>query len=91
MKRKRILWLIAGIFMLLYIISINTENIKYVFLGVTFLSLGILFRISNIEHPWSPETKRIFAKGAMAWIAFIIIGVYYIFHCSYLIATTGIW
>jgi uncharacterized membrane protein HdeD (DUF308 family) len=91
LKLKRFLWVTAGIFFLPFLIFINTEHIKYVFLGVAMICTGILFRINDIEDPVSPDLRRLFASGTYAWIAFILIGIYLIVLCSYQIATTGIW
>ena len=76
---------------LLFFVFYKTINIKYVLLGFGVSCLGVLFRIHNIEHPSDPVTNRIFAKGAMAWIVYIIGGIYCIFYFSYKIKTTGIW
>lgn len=90
-KTKHYLLLICGVFLLLFFVFIKTANMKYVLFGVSSLFGGVWSRIYNINHPLSKRQKQIYTTGAMAWYMLILLGIYLIFYCSYLIKTTGIW
>jgi hypothetical protein len=91
MKIKHYLALITVVFILLFFVFLKTMYVKYVLLGIGFLFGGIVFRIDDIDHPTSSHTKRMYPNGVVAWIAWILIVLYLIFYCSYLIKTTGNW
>lgn len=91
MKKIRYLLVIAAVFIILFFVFYRTANLKYLFLGIGLVPLGIATKMYDIKHPGDPGVDRIFLTGTIAWIAWIIIGIFFIFSCSYDIITTGIW
>lgn len=89
MKKKYYLLLVAIFFGLLFIIFKRTIQLKYVLLGIAFLSGGIYFKMDDIDHPSTPHEKQVFAKGTIAWIVWVIMGLYLIFYYPWFFVKTG--